>query len=312
MKTLILSLSLILCSCELLENATRTITKPSYSQDEIVKGLKEALDVGVDIMADSAGMSNGYWSRSEAEGYAKAKAIQILLPEDAQEALTVVQGLSSDFNQWRSDLSDNTFGISDLIINSLDYEFINDVSLMENLQDSIWKSLNRAAEDAAPASKDLFVQAITDMTLEDGSNILFSDDSSAATQYLEGATYSGLVDIFEPIVDQSMNKVKANQLWTQYSSLYNNYITQYQELTSSVNSNSLVPQSFKNTLSLPSSFPDSLNPSLANYTTTQALNGLFNLISQEEYRIRQDPFQYANALIEEIFTLIEDEIELLD
>lgn len=315
-KTFIgVSLSLtvtLLTSCELLEKIPRKVTRPGYTESDIVAGLKEALDTGVDIMVDSAALSNGFWKRSELEGFAKDKAIQILLPEDVQTSLEAVQEISSDVKAWKKGLSDNTFGISDLIVDQLDIGFIKDVEVMETLKDSLWKSLNQAAEHAAPASKDLFVQAISDLSIDKGSQILFSEDSAAATLYLQDQTLEGLNDIFQPIISKSMDAVKANQLWNEYSGLYNSYIKDYKSLRSDINSQSLVPQSFKNSLQLPDYFPESLPEDLSAYTTQYALSGLFNLVSQEEYRIRENPFQYASDLIEEIFTLIEDEINIQD
>lgn len=307
--SLILTLGLFQ-GCELLEEAHQKITEPSISEFEIGQGLKEALDTGAKIMADSAGLENGYWNRSELNGYAQDAAIRILLPQEAQDALTATQEIASDFNQWKSSLNSQTFGISDLVINSLDIDFINDVSLMESLQDSIWQSLNKAAEMAAPQSKALFKEAITGLSFEQASSILFNQDSSAGTQYLEGATFTGLQNIFKPIVTQSLQEVKANQLWTKYTSLYNDYLADYQTLQQDINQNSLLPSSLKGSLALPLNLPDSLPTDLSDYTTEKALNGLFNLVSQEEVRIRRDPFQYANNIIEEIFSLVEDEITI--
>ena len=44
------------------------------------------------------------------------------------------------------------------------------------------EAINRSAEDAAPEAKDIFVSAITDITIEDGFAIL-NGENNAATEY---------------------------------------------------------------------------------------------------------------------------------
>lgn len=307
---LIATTCVFLSSCELIEIAKKETSKQRVSQSEIVSGLKEALSLGVDLMVDSAALNNGYWKRGLDDGFVQEEAIQILLPNKALEALIATQQMSLSFNNWRQDLSDNSFGVSDLIILSLDIDFINDLSKMKTIKAELWKSLNRAAEHAAPKSKSIFVDAITEMSLDQGSQILFSDDSTSATQYLNTTSYEDLFDVFEPIVKNSLDQVNAAKLWNEYSSLYNNYLSSYKNIQLSINSSFLVPESFKNSLKLPESFPETLPTDLTGYTTKRALNGLFNLVSQEEIRIRRNPMNYIEDIIQDIFTLIEGEFIL--
>ena len=309
---LIATTSIFLGSCELIEIAKKQTSKQRVSQSEIVSGLKEALSLGVDLMVDSAALNNGYWKRGLDDGLIQEEAIQILLPNKALEALIATQAMSSSFNSWKQDLSDNSFGVSDLIILSLDIDFINDLSKMETIKAELWKSLNRAAEHAAPKSKSIFVDAITEMSLNQGSQILFSDDSTSATQYLNTTSYQDLFDVFEPIVKNSLDQVNAAKLWNEYSSLYNNYLSSYKNIQLSINSNSLVPDSFKNSLKFSESFPETLPADLTEYTTKHALNGLFNLVAQEEVRIRRNPMNYVEDIIQNIFTLIEGEFIIED
>ena len=60
-------------------------------------------------------------------------------------------------------------------------------------------SMNRAAEQAAPEAKDLFIDAITEMSFSDAENILNGGDN-ATTLYCKDKTYSRLQEIFQPIV----------------------------------------------------------------------------------------------------------------
>ena len=189
-------------SCQIFKEGL--IPSKEVSEAEIVDGLKEALRTGIDIMADSANLENGYWDRSEEKGYLQEAAIRILLPEEAEKAMDAAQTMSSTFNTWKTNLlGDDPFGLMEAGLEILDIQFLQDLSLMENLKDSIWHSLNKAAEDAAPKSKSIFYAAITDMSLNDGKNILFSSDSSAATQYLSEKTFTSLQETFQPIVKSS-------------------------------------------------------------------------------------------------------------
>ncbi|MCX6185507.1 MAG: DUF4197 domain-containing protein, partial [Bacteroidetes bacterium] len=56
-------------------------------------------------------------------------------------------------------------------------------------------AINRAAEDAAPQAKTIFVNAISGISINDGFNIL-NGGSNAATSYLKDRTYAQLTDAF--------------------------------------------------------------------------------------------------------------------
>ena len=294
-------------SCQILKEDL--IPSEKVSETEIINGLKEALRTGIDIMADSAHLKNGYWDRSSENGYLKEAAIRILLPQEAENAMDAAQEMSLTFNSWKSNLIGNDpFGLLEAGLVILDIDFLQDLALMGNLKDSIWRSLNKAAEHAAPKSKAVFYAAITDMSLQDGKNILFNSDSSAATHYLENKTFNSLQEIFQPIVKTSIETFKANSLWKEYASLYNGYQASYAELQADIQSISLIPDSYKDQIKLPINLPGELPTDLSAYTTEKALNGLFYLVGSEEKRIRQDPFQYGKDLLEKIFTLVKEEL----
>ena len=60
-------------------------------------------------------------------------------------------------------------------------------------------SMNRAAEKSAPFGKQIFWDAIGEMSFDDGRKILSGGDTSA-TEYFKGKTTNKLTDIFKPIV----------------------------------------------------------------------------------------------------------------
>lgn len=137
--------------------------------------------------------------------------------------------------------------------------------------DELITKLNRAAEDAADKATPIFVDAITNMTITDGLEILQGNDD-AATRYLETNTYDQLKTTFKPDIETSLNTVGANNAWTTVTTTYN---------------------------SIP--FVQPANTDLADYTTGKALDGLFVLIADEELKIRQDPAARVTDLLKKVF-----------
>ncbi|HTO88735.1 MAG TPA: DUF4197 domain-containing protein [Thermoanaerobaculia bacterium] len=133
-------------------------------------------------------------------------------------------------------------------------------------------SMNRAAEKAAPAAKDIFWDAITKMTFEDARKILGGGDT-AATDYFRAKTGDALTVAFRPIVTDSMKDVGVVQ--------------QYKELQSSYAS---VP--------FASSLP---SIDIETYVVGKALDGLFLVLGQEERKIRQDPAARVTDVLKLVF-----------
>lgn len=132
-------------------------------------------------------------------------------------------------------------------------------------------ALNRAAEDAAQEAKPVFISAIKQMTIQDAFSILQGKDD-AATQYLSRTTSAQLNEKFKPIVQNSLNKVEATQL---YANLINTY-----------NKIPLVQK---------------MNPNLDEYATQKAIDGLFVVVAQEEKNIRQNPGARTSDLLQKVF-----------
>jgi hypothetical protein len=141
----------------------------------------------------------------------------------------------------------------------------------ENLEQEAIKKINQAAEDAASKATPIFVGAIKQMTFDDVMNILMGE-KNAATQYLHAKTYSGLYNEFKPVMNTSLNKFGALDLWTKAISKYNG---------------------------LP--FVKQINPDLADHVTGKALVGLFDLIEKKELGIRTDLSQRTSDLLCKVF-----------
>ena len=67
-------------------------------------------------------------------------------------------------------------------------------------------SMNRAAEQAAPAAKQIFTNAITNMSFDDAKKVL-TGGNTAATDYFNVKTTDQLTAAFRPVVDKSMSEV---------------------------------------------------------------------------------------------------------
>ncbi len=140
-----------------------------------------------------------------------------------------------------------------------------------NQADRVILSLNRAAEDAAKSAKDIFVTAITKMTLEDAINIVKGNDN-AATEYLKRTTTTSLTEAFSPIIEKSLEKTDATKYWGDAMTAYNK-----------------VPLVKK------------VNPDLKAYVTQKSLDALFLMIAKEELEIRKDPMARTSDLLKKVF-----------
>lgn len=137
--------------------------------------------------------------------------------------------------------------------------------------DSLEVGMNRAAEQAAPQAKQIFLNALTRMTFSDARGILTGGDT-AATEYFKRQSTQELTTAFAPIVHQAMLKVGVVK---QYNQLMRN--------------------------SVASRFSSSRNLNLDDYVVGKALDGLFYELAQEEKRIRKDPAAQTTALLKEVF-----------
>ena len=139
------------------------------------------------------------------------------------------------------------------------------------VEEVILEKINRGAEDAAKKAKPIFVNAIKQMTFQDALGILMGADD-AATQYLDKTTRTALYTEFHPDIVNSLNKFNAIEYWANAVNTYNK-----------------IP------------FVEKMNPSLDQYVTEQALNGLFGMVKKEEGKIRTDLSARTSDLLKKVF-----------
>ncbi|MCR9264581.1 MAG: DUF4197 domain-containing protein [Flavobacteriaceae bacterium] len=142
-----------------------------------------------------------------------------------------------------------------------------------SLADEGLRIINRAAEDAVGEATPIFVEAVKGITFNDAKQILLGNDN-AATQYLEGSTKTKLYQKFNPIIKNSFQKVGADQIWS-------NIITKYNNLP----------------------LTNNVNPDLTDYTTNQALSGVYAMIAVEEKEIRTKISSRTTDLLKKVFAL---------
>lgn len=132
--------------------------------------------------------------------------------------------------------------------------------------------LNRAAETAAPAAKDIFLNALQQLTLTDALSLVTSGSKDAATQLLRKNSETALNAALRPSIVQSLDQVGANAAYSKLIDRYN-----------------------KIPLVTPA------NANLTDYVTKETVDGLFILLAQQEAKIRQNPAAQSTALLKRVF-----------
>jgi hypothetical protein len=122
-----------------------------------------------------------------------------------------------------------------------------------------------------PFAKEIFWDAISQMSFDDARKILNGSDT-AATDYFKSRTSKKLHAAFRPSVETVMNDVGVNRQ-------YNDLIGRYQS----------VP------------FAQSISFDVNQYVTEKATDGLFFVVAQEERKIRTNPSARVNDLLKEVF-----------
>lgn len=197
------------------------------TNDEVIRGLREAL---------TQGSKNAAVLASKVDGYYKNPRIKIPFPPEAQKAKEMAEtlGLKSQVEQFVT-------------------------------------TLNRAAEEAAKEAAPIFLDAVKGLTINDGFEIL-NGSNNAATSYLKRKTSAPLEAKFAPIVARAIEKVQVTKHWKPIASKYN---------------------------AVPGVKP--VNPDLKAYVTDRAISGLFNLVANEEKKIRANPSARVTDLLKKVF-----------
>ena len=145
---------------------------------------------------------------------------------------------------------------------------------MKKQTDELVLSMNRAAEAAAPEAKQLLVDAVKKMSVQDAKAILTCGDT-AATDYFRRTTQDQLTQRFLPIVKKSTDRVGLAQ--------------QYNSLAGQGASLGLVKKD---------------DATIETYVTRKALDGLYLMIAEQEKAFRQNPVGATSDIVKKVFGAI--------
>jgi hypothetical protein len=256
---LLLSAGFFLQSCELIEDST------GLSEEQVIEGLKTALNVGADSATTNLHTTNGYFLD---------ETVKIVLPPDAE---IITNNLSKVVSYIPGGQS-----------------------FIEGKLDDLVLSLNKAAEDAADDALPILTSAVTNLSIQEAWDILNGTvptstkstqtsefDSTAATNYLSQQTKDDLIIAFSTPINASLNKnlvgnTSTNDIWSSITTYYNDAVVIYNAIP------------FFTDL-------DQVNSDLGEYATEKALDGLFLKVGEEEKKIRKDPYAWAIDILEDVF-----------
>ena len=142
---------------------------------------------------------------------------------------------------------------------------------MSFLLDDLELRLNRAAEIATPAAKEIFVNAITQMSFSDVYDI-YKGPQDSATQYFKKTTTNPIKDRFSPIINQALADAGVVRA-------YDNVMAQYQAIP----------------------FVPDVKADLTDYAMDKAIDGMFFYLAEQEAAIRQDPARQTTELLKRVF-----------
>jgi hypothetical protein len=206
-------------------------TGGGLTEEKIVEGLKEALQIGTTKAVERVSRPDGYYANPR---------IRIPLPGAVKKVEKPLR----------------LMGYGHKI-------------------DEFERSMNRAAEKAAPQAKAIFLDAIKKMTFKDARKIL-EGEKNEATLYFKRNTRDRLHEIFKPVVHDTMADVGVTRA--------------YQEIDQKISS---MPMS------------ESIRFDLDDYVTNGALEGLFYMLAKEEEKIRKKPAARVTDLLKEVFGSVE-------
>jgi hypothetical protein len=131
--------------------------------------------------------------------------------------------------------------------------------------------INRAAENAVPMARDLLVNAVKTMSVDDAKKILTGGDTSV-TAFFADKTRTPLSGQFLPVVKQVTAKIGLAQ--------------KYDRVAGKAAGMGLVKQE---------------DASIDHYVTRKALDGLYLVIGEEEQKIRRDPVRAGSDILKKVF-----------
>ncbi|MEX2523619.1 MAG: DUF4197 domain-containing protein [Gammaproteobacteria bacterium] len=144
------------------------------------------------------------------------------------------------------------------------------VGLSDSL-DKLHLRMNRAAEAATPKAREMFIEAISNMTLDDVKGI-YNGPEDAATRYFQSRMSEPLTREFTPAVNDSLAQVGAIRT-------YDDFMNQYRQIP-------LMPD---------------IKADLSEHVVDHAISAIFDYLAVEEAAIRRDPAKRTTDLLRKVF-----------
>jgi len=142
---------------------------------------------------------------------------------------------------------------------------------MGKYADELIVTMNRAAEQAVPEAKAIFVDSVKKMSVQDAKGIITGGET-AGTEYFRRTTRGQLHKRFLPIVEKATARVQLTQRYEQFA-------------------DKAVAVGMLN----------KEDADLDEYVTQKALDGLYLMVAEEEKKIRKDPIGTGSSIIRKVF-----------
>jgi hypothetical protein len=247
------------------DKLNEVVSQLGLSNEDIVKGLRTALDSSANASSLAASKLNGFLMN---------ELIKIAAPPEVVDLKSALDNVAAN-------------PLVDLAFTAVAKEPAD--SFLSNNMDDLVASINHAAEKGSEQAYPIFKKAITEMTITDGLKILQGGKTSA-TDYLREKTYKDLVAAFAEPIRSVVESGEVSRLWKPVAEKYN-------KVRPLVSGQSLGGYTFTG--------PEHVNEDLSEYITEKAMDGLFKLVAQEEAAIRENPKKYASGIIQKVFGSLE-------
>lgn len=209
-------------------SSVSTMASSALSNEDMIGGLKQALEKGVGYAVDGLGKTDGFLDNDK---------VKIPMPDKLAKLESLLRQLGQD-----------------------------------EYADQFVTTMNRAAEQAVPLTRDVLVKGVKDLTVEDAKNII-SGPEDAATSYLRKTGGEQLRTAIAPMVKQATEQAGVTR---QYKNLFNN-------------------------LGFMGSFMNPDDYDIDKYVTDKTMDGLFTMIAEQEKMIRENPVERTTDLLKRVF-----------
>lgn len=247
------------------DKLNEVVSQLGLSNEDIVKGLRTALDSSANASSLAASKLNGFLMN---------ELIKIAAPPEVVDLKSALDNVAAN-------------PLANVAFMAVAKGSAN--SFLSNSMDDLVASINHAAEKGSEQAYPIFKKAITEMTITDGLKILQGGKTSA-TDYLREKTYKDLVAAFAEPIRSVVESGEVSRLWKPVAEKYN-------KVGPWVSGKSLAGYTFTG--------PEHVNEDLSEYITEKAMDGLFKLVAQEEAAIRENPKKYASGIIQKVFGSLE-------